>query len=84
MGHHFNHNPSLSMNKSTLNNFADRLGQKKGKNKIKRIDNLILNFHNYYLDHSPKHINRMILELKNNNNMTFQEASIIATNEIGI
>ena len=33
MGHHFNHNPSLSMNKSTLNNFADRLGQKKGKNK---------------------------------------------------
>jgi|TARA_Y100000004_G_scaffold50562_1_gene55768 uncharacterized protein YecE (DUF72 family) len=84
MGHHFNHNPSLSMNKSTLNNFADRLGQKKGKNKIKRIDNLILNFHNYYLDHSPKHINRMILELKNNNNMTFEEASIIATNEIGI
>jgi hypothetical protein len=84
MGHHFNHNPSLSMNKSTLNNFADRLGQKKGKNKIKRIDNLILNFHNYYLDHSPNHINRMILELKNNNNMTFQEASIIATNEIGI
>jgi hypothetical protein len=72
------------MNKSTLNNFADRLGQKKGKNKIKRIDNLILNFHNYYLDHSPNHINRMILELKNNNNMTFQEASIIATNEIGI
>jgi hypothetical protein len=84
MGHHFNHNPSLSMNKSTLNNFADRLGQKKGKNKIKRIDNLILNFHNYYLDHSPNHINRMILELKNNNNMTFEEASIIATNEIGI
>ena len=84
MGHHFNHNPSLSMNKSTLNNFADRLGQKKGKNKIKRIDNLILNFHNYYLDHSPKHINRMISELKNNNNMTFEEASIIATNEIGI
>jgi uncharacterized protein YecE (DUF72 family) len=84
MGHHFNHNPSLSMNKSTLNDFANRLGQKKGKNKIKRIDNLILNFHNYYLDHSPNHINRMILELKNNNNMTFQEASIIATNEIGI
>jgi uncharacterized protein YecE (DUF72 family) len=84
MGHHFNHNPSLSMNKSTLNDFANRLGQKKGKNKIKRIDNLILNFHNYYLDHSPKHINRMILELKNNNNMTFEEASIIATNEIGI
>lgn len=84
MGHHFNHNPSLSMNKSTLDDFANRLGQKKGKNKIKRIDNLILNFNNYYLDHSPKHINRMILELKNNNNMTFQEASIIATNEIGI
>lgn len=84
MGHHFNHNPSLSMNKSTLDDFANRLGQKKGKNKIKRIDNLILNFNNYYLDHSPKHINRMILELKNNNNMTFEEASIIATNEIGI
>ena len=84
MGHHFNHNPSLSMNKSTLDDFANRLGQKKGKNKIKRIDDLILNFNNYYLDHSPKHINRMILELKNNNNMTFQEASIIATNEIGI
>ena len=84
MGHHFNHNPSLSMNKSTLDDFANRLGQKKGKNKIKRIDDLILNFNNYYLDHSPKHINRMILELKNNNNMTFEEASIIATNEIGI
>ena len=122
MGHHFNHNPSLSMNKSTLDDFANRLGQKKGKNKIKRIDNLILNFNNYYLDHSPKHINRMILELKNNKgemaektnkklnnvfvpttpnptsgfllmfpideviylNMTFEEASIIATNEIGI
>jgi len=84
MGHHFNHNPSLSMKHSTLNDFANRLGQKKGKNKIKRIDNLILNFNNYYLNHSPKHINRMILELKNNNNMTFQEASIIATNEIGI
>ena len=84
MGHHFNHNPSLSMNKSTLDDFANRLGQKKGKIKNERIDNLLSNFWNYYLDHTPEHINRMILELKNNNTMTFQEASIIATNEIGI
>jgi len=87
MGHHFNDNPSLSMNKSTLNEFAKRLSSEnknEGKNKSKRIDNLLLKFHNYYLDHSSKHINRMILELKNNENMTFEEASIIATNEIGI
>ncbi len=87
MGHHFNHNPSLSMNKSTLDNFANRLSggrRQTNKQKDNRIDNLILNFHNYYLNHSPKHINRMIIELKNNENMTFQESSIIAKNEIGI
>ena len=84
MGHHFNHNPSKSMKLSTINVFAKRLGKPKGKIKNERIDNLLSNFWNYYLDHTPEHINRMILELKNNNTMTFQEASIIATNEIGI
>jgi hypothetical protein len=84
MGHHFNHNPSLSMKHSTVNSFANRLGQKKGKFKDQRIQELTNKFFHYYINHSGKHINRMIVLLRNNNNMTFEEASIIATNEIGI
>ncbi len=84
MGHHFNHNPSISMKHSTINDFANRLGQQKGKNKIKRIEDITNKFFNYYLNHSPKHIDRMIVLLRDNNEMTFEEASNISTKQIGI
>lgn len=84
MGHHYNQNPSTDMRVRTLNTFRKRLGGGLGKNKDERVEKLLKKFNNHYLHHTPKHIEIMIFELKNNKNMTFEEAHKIAMEKVGI